>query len=115
MGKLAIDRGERDGLTVLVLSGDLDIAGADALDEELLQVESSARSGVLALDLREISFLDSSGLRVLLAADARARGDGRRLVLVRGSAVVHRVFEIALLDRRLTFVDDLDAMEREGP
>jgi hypothetical protein len=42
---------------------------------------------------------------VVLAADGRARRDGRRLEVVQGPPQVHRVFRIALLDRRITFVD----------
>jgi hypothetical protein len=43
---------------------------------------------------------------LILRADARARRDGGRVVLVRSPDQVHRVFLIALLDRRLEFVDD---------
>jgi anti-anti-sigma factor len=50
--------------------------------------------------------MDSSGLRLVLEADMRARRDGRRLVVVRGPDAVHRVFTVATLDKRLEFVDD---------
>ena len=61
-----------------------------------------------ALDL--ITFLDSTGLRLVLEADARARQAGRRLAIVPGPEVVHRVFLIAMLDKRLEFVDDPAAL-----
>ena len=93
-----------DGV-VLALSGELDYAATAALEAELERLEQQAPQR-LVVDLREITFIDSSGLRLLLAADARARSAGRRLELVRGPDVVQRVFEISLLDRRLTFVDD---------
>jgi anti-sigma B factor antagonist len=62
------------------------------------------------LDLRALSFMDSSGLRALLAADARAKEAGRRLVLVRGDERVQRVLRITRLDERLEIVDDIDAV-----
>lgn len=92
------------GRPALAVRGELDISGAEALERALAEVEAG-EPHVLVIDLREVTFLDSSGLRSLLAADRRAKGAGRRLVLVRGPDPIQRVFEIALLDRRLTFVD----------
>lgn len=95
---------ERSGGPALALRGELDISGVGELERALAEVEAG-EPRVLVIDLREVTFLDSSGLRSLLAADRRAKAAGRRLVLVRGPGPVQRVFEIALLDRRLTFVE----------
>src|ERR671915_135991 len=57
-----------------------------------------------------LEFIDSTGLRIVIAADARARKEGRRLVVVAGPPSVHRVFRIALLDRRLEFVEDAESI-----
>lgn len=96
----------RDGdIPILSLSGELDIAVVGRLDQGLAPLEEH-RPAVLVLDLRELSFMDSSGLRLVLEADMRARRDGRRLVVVRGPDAVHRVFTVATLDKRLEFVDD---------
>ena len=54
--------------------------------------------------------MDSSGLRSLVAADSRAREQGRRLVLVRGRDRVQRVFSITRLDERLEIVDDDESL-----
>jgi anti-sigma B factor antagonist len=62
------------------------------------------------LDLRPLTFMDSSGLRALLAADTRAREAGGRLVLIRGDERVQRVLRITRLDERLEIVDDVDAV-----
>jgi anti-anti-sigma factor len=51
--------------------------------------------------------MDSTGLRLLVTADLRLRADGRELRLVAGPEPVHRVFRLALLEDRLTFVDDV--------
>jgi anti-anti-sigma factor len=61
---------------------------------------------VLVLDLSQLSFLDSTGLRAVVTADERARSNGRRLVVVRGPDPVQRVFAITRLEERLEMVDD---------
>ena len=97
---------EADGVR-LALTGELDLATAPRVEEELEQAER-ARPGRIVLDLRGLTFIDSSGLRVIVAADARARAEGRRLTLVQGPEAVRRVFEITGLAGRLDIVDDDD-------
>ena len=58
------------------------------------------------LDLSGLTFLDSTGLRLIVAADQRAREADRRLVVVKGPVAVHRVFSITKLDERLEMVDE---------
>jgi anti-sigma B factor antagonist len=96
---------EAAGRAVVALEGELDIAAVAEIEPELERLERGGLSA-LVLDLRGVTFLDSSGIRMILAADARARAQARRLVVVPGPEPVHRVFELALLDRRLEFVDD---------
>ena len=50
--------------------------------------------------------MDSTGLRAVVTADARARAQGRRLVIVRGPEAVHRIFSVTRLDERLHIIDD---------
>lgn len=99
-----VDVRRRDGTAIVSLSGELDLASAPRLDETLVGCEDGADT--VLIDLRGLTFMDSSGLRVILAADARARSRGGRLVLVAGPPGVQRVFELTLLDTRLDFVDD---------
>jgi anti-sigma B factor antagonist len=91
------------------MRGDLDISTAPRLEEELRRVEAEAPA-TLVLDLRELSFMDSTGLRLLITADARAHEQRRRFVLVRGSDMIQRVLRITRLDERLEIVDDADAV-----
>ncbi len=97
-----------DGIHV-VLSGELDLATAPKLEDELRRVEE-AGPGIIVVDLQALSFMDSSGLRALLAADARSREAGRRFVLVRGDERVQRVLRITRLDERLEIVESADAV-----
>lgn len=92
-------------IAVHPLDGDLDLSSARAVRRELRRLEA-ARPGVLVLDLRAVTFLDSSMLREIVAAHVRARRDGRRLVIAVGSEAVRRVFRVTLLEWRLELVDD---------
>jgi anti-anti-sigma factor len=66
------------------------------------------------LDLSGLSFLDSTGLRLVVTADQRARDEQRRLAVVRGSESVQRVFSITRLDEHLEMVDDVSAVDSAG-
>ncbi|HEX4806509.1 MAG TPA: STAS domain-containing protein [Conexibacter sp.] len=102
---------ETDGTTVrLALTGELDIAGAARVERELERIEQEPPATIV-LDLRELVFMDSTGLRVIVAADGRAREQSRRLVIVRGSDTVQRIIEMTRLDERLEIVDDPAALE----
>ena len=79
----------------LRLEGELDLAAAPRLTEAFLDLASS--EGEVHLDLSEVSFLDSSGLRVILAL-ARSRADIGSVVLLDPSAAVVRIFEIMGID-----------------
>jgi anti-anti-sigma factor len=107
--ELTSEQDERGAVRV-VLTGELDISSAAQLDEELAKLEPPAPP-VIVLDLRSLEFLDSTGLRTIVAADARAREQGRRLVIVRGPDAVHRVFSVTRLDERLDIIDDPAAVE----
>ena|SRR5438876_943798 len=94
-----------DGDTVrLSLRGELDIASAGRLEDALAEIEALTYQQ-LVIDLRGLDFMDSTGLRIILGADARARVAGRTVTVVRGSDAVTRLFRITGLDERLTIVD----------
>jgi anti-anti-sigma factor len=79
--------------------GELDIASATELGREVEQLVGSGFGQVL-IDLRELTFIDSMGLRLLLRLNASARCDGWRLSLIQGPEAVSRMFALtATLDR----------------
>jgi len=99
----------RDGtVAVIVATGELDLSGATVLETELERLTDDPQLGTIVLDLRQLEFMDSSGLRLVVLADMRAREAGRRFALVRGPETVHRVFEITRMSDRLDFVDSLE-------
>lgn len=89
----------------VVLTGELDLATAQQLEDELKSVESSEPSK-LVLDLRKLEFMDSTGLRAVIAADSRARERGGKVVIVRAPEEVDRVFRITRMDQHLELVDE---------
>jgi anti-sigma B factor antagonist len=94
-----------DGTCHVVLTGELDIATHGEAEAKLKEAQQSGAS-VVVLDLRGLSFMDSTGLRLLVQADSRARESGQRLAIVRGPDAVHRVLEITGLDAKLDLIGD---------
>jgi anti-anti-sigma factor len=92
----------------VTLQGELDLEHAYTFDEELRRLEEAGASKIV-LDLRGLAFLDSCGLARLLAAHRRARRAGRRLVLVRGSQAVQRLFALTAVDEAFEIVGDVPA------
>jgi anti-anti-sigma factor len=101
---LEVETVEDGGLVKLVLRGELDLSTAAKVEEELRRAES-AEPPVLVLDLAGLTFLDSTGLRLIVTADRRAREKGRRLAVVKGPDTVQRVFSITRLDEHLEMVE----------
>ena len=89
--------------------GELDLSTVVKVQEELQRVEQSSPATVV-IDLSRLTFLDSTGLRCIVTADERAKGEGRRMVVVRGPDPVQRVFAITRLEERLEMVDDATAL-----
>ena len=85
------------------LSGEVDLAAVEAIETTLAPLEDRYRS--LILDLRGVTFLDSTGLRAIVSADARARKSGLDLKIVRGPEPVQKILYLAGLDKILPLVD----------
>jgi anti-anti-sigma factor len=104
-GVLTMEEIDEDGRVRLRLDGELDLVTAPWLRRRLDKVEAE-RPAVLVLDLRDLTFMDSSGLRELFAAQRRARAENRRVVLVKGSAPIDRVLEMVRADAAMETVDN---------
>ena len=88
-------RTEQHGdLAVIVPTGELDLATAPAL-EDALERAFNGGTGKVVLDLRELEFIDSSGLRTLLTARRRSEQAGAQFSLVAGHRGLERTLEIA--------------------
>ncbi|MEA2410564.1 MAG: anti-sigma factor antagonist [Thermoleophilaceae bacterium] len=95
---------EPDRVRVAV-SGELDLSSALVFEEELRRIEQQSDVPLLVLDLRSLKFMDSTGLRLILSAHARAIKNARKLAIVEGGAAVRRIFKITGVLERLNFVD----------
>jgi anti-sigma B factor antagonist len=87
----------------LSVSGELDIAAAPQLDHALGRAQADA--ALVILDLRQLEFMDSSGVHLIVAASGRARQGSGQLVVVRGPVQAERMFAFVGLDRQLELVD----------
>jgi anti-sigma B factor antagonist len=101
---LAFETTTNGTVAVVAPTGELDLSGAAVLEAELDRLAAEPELGTIVLDLRGLEFMDSSGLRLIVMADMRAREAGRRFALVKGTDTVHRVFEITRMSERLDFV-----------
>jgi anti-anti-sigma factor len=104
-GALEVTLERAKGGLVVRVGGELDLASGDKLERELIKAEKKAPE-LLVIDMRELSFIDSSGLRLLLVAAQRARDEKRRLVVVQGSPEVNRILEITGADQQLELVSE---------
>src|SRR5262245_2987030 len=102
----SVTASERDGRTVVVIRGELDLATAPEL-ERVIGEHLDAGDDVV-VDLRELAFMDSSGLRVLVAAHARTGGGEQQFLIVRPPerSPIARILSIAGLESELNLIDD---------
>ena len=102
----SISISERNGRAVVALWGELDLATAPDLDAALIELQEAGAD--VAVDLRELAFMDSTGLRVIVAAHARAEGEEQSFVIVRPrpGAPIERILAIAGVASVLEVVDD---------
>jgi anti-sigma B factor antagonist len=94
----------RDGTTVtMALAGELDLASYPRAADALVSIEPGGR---LIVDLRELTFIDSSGIRLLMQLDVRARDEGWELVIALSPGPVQRVLELCRMPERVMTVQD---------
>jgi anti-anti-sigma factor len=91
-----------DGRDVLHVSGEIDLQVADELREAGLA--AAAADGV-AIDLSQVSFIDSSGLAALIEINNATQDAGQQLTLVNPSRTVRRILEITGLNSAFAVID----------
>lgn len=91
-----------DGLNVVV-SGELDIGTVPDLVVALRRAEASD-AAMIAVDMSHVTFVDSTGIHALIAADLRSRRNGNRLRFTAGPEQLRRLLRLTGADRRLAFL-----------
>ena len=107
--QLLIDVRHDKGRAVLSLRGELDLASAPLLQTEIQNSEIAA-AGMLVLDLQELKFIDSTGLRVLLAAHESSRERGQEFAITPGSPQVQRLLSITSVTDHLHVIASPDEL-----
>jgi anti-anti-sigma factor len=90
----------------IAVEGELDLATAPQLEREFGRVRELDGVEQVVVDLRNLAFLDSTGLEAIVKFDSQSRADGVEMVVVRGPRAVERLFAVMQLDQKLRIVDD---------
>jgi anti-sigma B factor antagonist len=107
--QLLIEVRRQNQTAVLRLQGELDLVSAPLLESELESAEIETAT-VVVLDLQELRFIDSTGLRVLLAAHQRAHERGQQFAITPGSEQVQRLLSITRVDEHLRVISSPDEL-----
>jgi anti-sigma B factor antagonist len=102
-GEAVIRLEDRDGGRTLTVDGEIDVTNSGTLDEVLRRALHNALE--LVIDLRGLRFVDSSGIRSLVAGARHASANGCELVVRRPRSEAWRVLELTGLKSVLRFVD----------
>jgi anti-sigma B factor antagonist len=89
---------------VVTLSGRLDLEATEA-DSPLLQQALEQGPGGIIVDLGDVAFISSSGLRMLIATHQKAQSAGKKMALVRARPSVYKIFKVSALDAMFRFFD----------
>jgi anti-anti-sigma factor len=101
------------GATIVALAGELDLSTIPRMEAPLLEQVRQRRAVVL--DLSDLSFIDSSGIGILIQASQQSNGTPMRVVIGPGSQV-GRIFRIAGVEQALrVFVDRDEALAELAP
>ena len=105
--EFTVSKEELDGAILLVLSGELDIAAAPGFITDLRDVISQGKGPVI-LDVRDLDYVDSSGLGVLASTAGALKKAGRALVAFGCHGIFLRALQLSKLDRELGCFATLD-------
>jgi anti-sigma B factor antagonist len=94
---------------VLTLAGELDMAHAAEVGKALLELHLR-RGARLALDLHDLSFMDSTGVRLVLQALRHAEALDADFAVIPGTGAVYRVLELVGLAEQLPLVDGVSLL-----
>lgn len=89
---------------IVAIAGELDLASSPELEQRLVEL-LNGDIDLLVIDLRELEFMDSTGLSIIVGAHQRLAETGRKLSLVKGPQQVQRLLDLTGVSERLRLVD----------
>jgi len=92
-----------DEVATITGTGELDLATVPLLSAAVAEHDDA---GLLVLDLTAVTFIDSTGVRVLIQADRSCARSGARLAVLAGDGPVRRLLGLCKLDGRLALVTE---------
>jgi anti-anti-sigma factor len=98
------------GVARVALRGELDLATLPSLEDHLSSLEGDGVKAII-LDLRDLRFIDSTGLRALLEAWDRAASNGHRLAIVGASDAARKLLAITGTERMLDEPEGMELLE----
>jgi anti-anti-sigma factor len=101
---LSLELEANGSATTLTVRGEIDMATVDSLERARDRAVSDGLS-LLVIDLREVAFVDSTGLRFLLQTNRLSQRAGWELQVRRPAKGAMKVFTVTGADRHLPFVD----------
>ena len=104
---LQVSTARRGSFAVLTVVGEVDLGTVSAL-ADAVSTATSDGSADLVIDLGGVTFLDSSGLKVLVSTLKRTEKAGKSLSLVAVPRVVMRVLTVTALDKVFSIYDSVD-------
>ena len=100
----SVSRRREQDAAVVTPTGEIDLSTVDEVRDELSRARGEAR--LVVLDLREVAFMDSSGLRLLVELQRASAADGFAFAVVRGPESLQRLLELSGLEGRVRMVDE---------
>jgi anti-sigma B factor antagonist len=101
---LTIEMTRAAGTQTIVLTGEADLAGAPKVEETLIDA-CADEPALIVVDLRNLTFIDSSGLQALITGHERCRARGQEMRIIPAPARLQRLFELTGVNDILPFCD----------
>lgn len=104
-----VDVRRQASATIVAVRGELDLASGPELETQLEKI-SGPETQLVIVDLRQLDFMDSTGLSILVRAHQRLSDEGCEIALVKGSQQVQRLLDLTGVADRLRLVDSADEL-----
>ncbi len=103
---MKVDIKSENGAIVAALSGEIDHHNAKEIREQLDKYIISAQPGELTMDFKNISFMDSSGIGLIMGRSKLMRECGGKLIVSNPQPYIRRVLKLSGIERLVKITAD---------